>query len=63
MIKSVIACALMMQLSMATKLEMARPFPEVASYCVRILLGRFMSLTGSGLREDHQSLGVPLSHS
>jgi hypothetical protein len=34
MIKSVIACALMMQLSMATKLEMARLFPEVASYCM-----------------------------
>jgi len=34
MIKSVIACALMMQLSIATKLEMARLFPEVASYCM-----------------------------
>lgn len=34
MINSVIACALMMKLSMATKLEMARLFPEVASYCM-----------------------------
>jgi hypothetical protein len=34
MIKSVIACALMMLLSIATKLEMARLFPEVASYCM-----------------------------
>jgi hypothetical protein len=32
MIKSVIASALMIQLSMTTKLEMARLFPEVASY-------------------------------
>jgi|GEM_PF-4341346 hypothetical protein len=34
MIKSIIACALMMQLSMGTKLEMARIFPEVARYCM-----------------------------
>jgi hypothetical protein len=34
MINSVIACAVLMKLSMTTKLEMARVFPEVASYCM-----------------------------
>jgi hypothetical protein len=51
MINSVIACALMMKLSMTTKLEMARLFPEVASYCMTHPSGKvrvFYRFEGSG---------------
>lgn len=51
MINSVIACALMMKLSMTTKLEMARLFPEVANYCMTHPSGKvrvFYRFEGSG---------------
>jgi hypothetical protein len=59
MIKSVIACALMMQLSMATKLEMARLFPEVASYCVAHPSGKgYVSYRFGASRRSSESGGA-----
>ena len=56
MIKSVIACALMMQLSMTTKLEMARLFPEVASYCMAHPSGKvYVSYRFEDLRRSSRS--------
>ena len=63
MIKSVIACALTMQLSMTTKPEMARLFPEAASDCMAHPSGKVYVSYRFEIFEDHHGLGTSLSRS
>jgi hypothetical protein len=54
---AVIACALMLNLSTTTKLEMARLFPEIARYCLAHPSGKvFVSYRFDASRSSAHSL-------